>query len=461
MVAAVVLVCAAAVPLGLHLSSGPSYPKAWDPRVAPIAAFDARDRGLAWKHPIAVEFLTPAAFVAKIGDDAGAPTAADRAVAALEVDELRALGLLHGNLDLLGTSQKMQQNDIIGMYVPADGKAYVRGDQLTPAVRVTLAHELTHALQDQYFGLAHLKAATGEAGDAATALIEGDAVRVQRDYLSSLPASQQQEYLDENNAGASAAQSDNQAAGVPALLSDAESFPYDLGPTFVQALLTSGGNPAVDAAFRAPPTSDAQIVNPSRYLDEVAPVHVPLPHAPKGDKVFDTSAADGEVALQAILGNVVGYQVATRAAQGVAGDASIGYHDGGRVCVDLDEQASDGSNADRLLAASTAWAATLPGATASLSGVDVHLHSCDPGPHGPARPALADPYVGLADRAELIAQFSQAAHLNATTSECTADWVLAAVGIDQISSTLQSDQAPDNTVVAAVHAGVAACRAGG
>lgn len=455
------LAIAVAIPVGLHLSSGRSWPKAWDPRVAPIAAFDARDRGLAWKHPIAVEFLTPAAFVAKIGGDGGAPTAADRATAALEVDELRALGLLHGSLDLLGTSQKMQQNDVIGLYVPADGKAYVRGNQLTAAVRVTLAHELTHALQDQYFGLGHLKTGTGEAADAITALIEGDAVRVQRDYAATLSAQQQQEYLDENNAGASAAQSSNQAAGVPALLSDGESFPYDLGPTFIEALVASGGNPAVDAAFRAPPTSDAQIINPSRYLDGVAPVHVPLPHAPKGDKVFDPSAADGELALQAILGNVVGYQVATRAAQGVAGDASIAYRDAGRVCVDLDEQASDGSNADRLLAPSTAWAATLPGATATLSGVDVHLHSCDPGPNGPARPAVSDPYLGLADRAELISEFSQAGHLSAATSECAADWVLAAVGVEHISAALQSADAPDTTVAAAVHAGITACRAGG
>src|SRR5690242_15525610 len=37
-------------------------PKAWDPRLAPLAAATARLRGLQFKHPVAVKFETPKEF---------------------------------------------------------------------------------------------------------------------------------------------------------------------------------------------------------------------------------------------------------------------------------------------------------------------------------------------------------------------------------------------------------------
>src|SRR5207302_3151383 len=39
-----------------------SYPKAWDPRVADIAAFVENERGLRFTHPVFVDFLTPAEY---------------------------------------------------------------------------------------------------------------------------------------------------------------------------------------------------------------------------------------------------------------------------------------------------------------------------------------------------------------------------------------------------------------
>ncbi len=42
--------------------SGPSYPKQWDSRILPIVRFDEKERGLTFKHPVQVLFMTPAAF---------------------------------------------------------------------------------------------------------------------------------------------------------------------------------------------------------------------------------------------------------------------------------------------------------------------------------------------------------------------------------------------------------------
>ena len=48
----------------------PHIPSAWDARVAPIADFVEKERGLDFDHPVDVEFLSPADYrKAAIGDD--------------------------------------------------------------------------------------------------------------------------------------------------------------------------------------------------------------------------------------------------------------------------------------------------------------------------------------------------------------------------------------------------------
>ena len=75
------------------------------------------------------------------------------------------------------------------------------GTDLTDVdVRVTLVHELTHALQDQHFDLTKLDDAVETSGEdfALTALVEGDATSVEDDYLFSLPQAEQDAYFAED-----------------------------------------------------------------------------------------------------------------------------------------------------------------------------------------------------------------------------------------------------------------------
>ena len=52
----------------------------------------------------------------------------------------------------------MLGSDTLAFYDPRTQDVYVRGtDTTAPATRVTLAHELTHALQDQHFDLRALQ----------------------------------------------------------------------------------------------------------------------------------------------------------------------------------------------------------------------------------------------------------------------------------------------------------------
>ena len=73
----------------------------------------------------------------------------------------------------------------------------IRGKNLADvATRVTVVHELTHALQDQHFDLNKLTDATKTSGadTALTALIEGDAVRVENKYVDALSKADQNAY---------------------------------------------------------------------------------------------------------------------------------------------------------------------------------------------------------------------------------------------------------------------------
>ncbi len=61
-----------------------------------------------------------------------------------------ALGLSAG-YDAANASTTVSQVTTLGYYDLDTESIYVRGNDLTPAVRVVLAHELTHALQHQHF----------------------------------------------------------------------------------------------------------------------------------------------------------------------------------------------------------------------------------------------------------------------------------------------------------------------
>ena len=45
---------------------GPHYPKEWDSRVLDIVSFDEKERGLTFKHPVEIEFMSEDDFKAKV-----------------------------------------------------------------------------------------------------------------------------------------------------------------------------------------------------------------------------------------------------------------------------------------------------------------------------------------------------------------------------------------------------------
>jgi hypothetical protein len=134
-----------------------------------------------------------------------------------------------------------------------------------------LAHELTHALQDQNFGIGARTLKLADNSDALLAyksLIEGDATLAGFAYLRGGMDDTLADFITAHLTDlpqVSAAKEKN----VPDALSVPFLFQYAEGAAFVREAYRRGGWDVVDAAFRNPPESTQQIIDPTLYFDHL------------------------------------------------------------------------------------------------------------------------------------------------------------------------------------------------
>src|SRR5262249_18406773 len=155
----------------------------------------------------------------------------------------------------------------------------VRGNDASGvATRVTLAHELTHVLQDQHFGLERItRAAEQHHGETvASAVLEGDAIRVQNLYEQQQSAADQAPYAAASMQQTADAQAAVAGAQIPDVLVAIFQAPYDFGPSLVTAVEAAvrGG---VDSLFRRPPTTDSAFLTPANVVKGASFVTVAAP----------------------------------------------------------------------------------------------------------------------------------------------------------------------------------------
>jgi hypothetical protein len=181
--------------------------------------------------------------------------------------------------ELLG---KALTEEVAGYYIPRTGAmALVRGALDGFFAEVALAHELTHALEDQHFGI-EPHGASGFLRDRAVAdaaLREGTATLAMVEYVAltqagvqELPAGARRRLLEQLDQLALPASS-----GLPRYVREGLVFPYAAGSVLVDRLQTRGGWAAVDRAFEeAPPLSSEQVMHPRKYEEGERPVRVRL-----------------------------------------------------------------------------------------------------------------------------------------------------------------------------------------
>ena len=326
----------------------------------PVAEkFVEEHRGLKFKTPVQVTFLADAAFQQEL-TKAGS---IDGAAYATEAKELHALGLLDGRPDLARAEQELQGSSVIGFYDPKTKQLFVRGVEAKPAVRHVLVHELTHALQDQWFSIDRTTSSDDESDIAFRALVEGDAVRVEEQYVSSLSEADQRQ-VRLGDAGGPV------PADVPEVLVELDSFPYVVGPRFTQAIVDRSGQERLDAAFKSPPTTSAQVIHPELFLAGRGAATVALPTA--DGKEIDKGVL-GELGLDLFLERLrsrgkVSSSDSQMIAAGWAGDRYIAWDQGSESCVRTRFVMSSDQSTRALLAALRSFAAEHAGATVEGTG---------------------------------------------------------------------------------------------
>jgi hypothetical protein len=298
-----------------------------------LMAFVERERGLRFARPVEVELLSDDDFDdALLAGGEEDTTAPDTPPADLSVT-LVALGLLDPDADV-ETQSRDSLGGVVGFYDAVDERLAVRGSGSPAYLDLVVVHELTHALQDQVFDLdrPELGADGGEEGVAFTALVEGDATRVESAWRAAQSPAVRRE-IDEAEAGFP----DTEITVLDLLLA----FPYFTGEPYVEALLARGGQPALDEAFRRPPVSTEQVLHPDADL----PV---LPSAP---------AVPGTVVDQGVLGEqglalLLGVDPTQDGAQvGWGGDRYVTAVEGDRSCTTAAVVMDTPRDRDELLAA--------------------------------------------------------------------------------------------------------------
>jgi hypothetical protein len=240
------------------------------------------------------------------------------------------LGLLPAGSDLASLVLDQLGEGLAGYYRP-DSKGLTiikRSGGFGPLERQVLAHEYTHALQDQYFDLNALGVSDARDGDRALArraLVEGDASLVMAKWAEQhLTPDELTEVIRQTNLR----DTDRLGSALPPVLLRQAAFPYFDGLLFVTALHASGNWAAVDAAFRQPPDSTEQILHFDKYMTHEAPVPVPIPHLAEGlgqgwrEALTDTF---GEMTVQVWTAQANGPTASRRAAAGWGGDRIASY----------------------------------------------------------------------------------------------------------------------------------------
>jgi hypothetical protein len=211
---------------------------------------------------------------------------------------LKKFGLIPRDFDLRPFLIGLLREQIAGYYDPESKTVnlleWLDAEQQKPV----LAHELTHALQDQSFDLQKWMKGTekdlitidnptsddfdrDEAAEARQAVVEGQATITLIDYelapagMSMATSPQVVEAMRETMLAGTPESEQYQKA--PLFLKEALTFPYRYGVGFTGEIVAKRGKAGLNALFKNPPTTTRQIMEPETFLsnEKLPPMPVP------------------------------------------------------------------------------------------------------------------------------------------------------------------------------------------
>lgn len=243
-----------------------------------------------------------------------------------------AFGLLPKGFDLDSFMVDLLTEQIAGLYDPKSHEFYVADWIPIADQRMVMAHELTHALEDQHFQIeAWVKAArpNDDAELARESVLEGSAMAAMVEYLLAGTGRSLQDLPDIDPSMLVGDMSDTpMLKKAPAFLKDALVFPYLSGLTFSAAVLKPAGWEALPGVFTKPPVSTQQILHPALYRSGKAPVAVSLPPMDKALGQEWTKIEDnimGEFGWKEVLKQFLGEERAKPLSAAWGGDRYLVY----------------------------------------------------------------------------------------------------------------------------------------
>jgi hypothetical protein len=325
----------------------PEYVKAVQREVSDI-------RGLPFTKPVPVDAATHAELFEGLEEsfDASYPRdLMDRRSLAWAT-----IGVVEQRTDLRAELEEFASGGVIGYYdTVKEELVFIGTDDPSPVERVTLAHELTHALDDQHFGLQAIERLGTRCRDdgfaAALAVAEGDATYVMLGYA------QRNLTLDEQLALGEGA---GDVGDVPPFVIRLQAWPYTAGLRFIQALVARGGTEAIDRALIEPPVTSEQIIHPERYPDDVPqPVDIGNLGRRLGQGWHDLDVQEvGESWLATMLALRMDRDRSDEAAAGWDGGIFRSWTDGSSVAVVMTTAWDSTEDASDFAAAMTDWIST-------------------------------------------------------------------------------------------------------
>jgi hypothetical protein len=311
------------------ISAGPVKKVPTPPAIAEVEHQVETVRGLSYDRPVNIEPITPGEMDRRLRDyfDAYYP----KRFYARRSDAWATIGAIPRDVGILEALNTYQQGQVLGYYNSQNEELVYTGDATLDRIEhFVLAHELTHAIDDQHFDLDRLDEMVVHCQDeifqAALGAVEGSANHFATQVLLRYPA-----------AAPGSIPSGGSAGEVPPLITEIQAYPYTAGQRFVDALSEQGGPAAVDRALQTFPTTTEQVLHPSKFPGDVAkPVDVPDFSPMFGRRWRDHDVmVVGELWLKALLDLRLDDATAADAAAGWGGGIYRAWSDGADVAVIL------------------------------------------------------------------------------------------------------------------------------
>ncbi|MDP8957055.1 MAG: hypothetical protein M3N24_08875 [Actinomycetota bacterium] len=267
------------------------------------------------------------------------------------------IGAVPPGTDLREAFKEFGASSIVGFYDTDDQRlVYLGSDSPSPLQRMVLAHELTHALDDQHFNLDRLDdldaRCRDEAGMAYLSLVEGSA-----EVMSGKWASQNLTVGELADLQAEQAAQGGLPSTVPPFFLQMIIFPYPNGTAFVTEIIERGGTDALNRAFRNPPVSTEQILHPEKYPDDrPRAVNIPnvAPELGRGWKDLEFEEV-GEAWLHILLDLRIGPEESEQAAEGWDGGQYRAWSRGKDTAIILDTVWDSEEDAEQFAEAMDEW----------------------------------------------------------------------------------------------------------